>query len=792
MNMISRHGRCDTNRLREFLDSPPAEDGGSCDIAEHLEHCEKCRSELEAMAGGRWWSEVRPFVRPEGDEEAAARTQAPVAPRADDAELNFLSPPDQPGCLGRFGPYQVLDVLGKGGMGVVLKALDPALRRIVAIKVLSPMLATSGPSRARFTREAQAAAAVVHNHVVAIFHIDTDKTSGLPYLVMPCIVGRSLQERIDRDGSLDVAAVLRIGLQAASGLAAAHSQGIVHRDVKPANILLENGVERVVLTDFGLARAVDDASLTQSGVIAGTPQYMSPEQARGEVADHRSDLFSLGSVLYAMCAGHPPFRANSALAVLRRVSDEHARSIRELNPAVPESLAAVIDRLHAKDPAERYQTAEEVAAELEQILADSQKPGRRAAAPPLPAPKAMPRRPWHPALVAGVIVVALAGLFALASGKDRLRERMSLFSFSQADDASGGRSDGRESAAPDGSVPARHSNPGQHTHGNRDADGKAVACCDADGKANCDEDDDEDTVIPRIRIPLGPIEVPFGPLVRFGREYGVAVQVVLGTPGDTVTGSGKSETRSFPLKDFTTVEVRGPYFVELSQGKEFQVAITADDNVFDHLQVEKDGKKLLLSFKGKNLRLNLDGEHPLKASVTLPDLEGLHLNGAVHASVGEFTTTRPVRLQISGASQLKGSLKGAEVTVDANGASTVKLEGSGKNLRLKSNGASHLKMADFTATGDRLIVDAGGTSFVALKGSVKAGVLKVVGASHVDLRGTNLAAADVTVEGASHASVSVSEKLDYSVTGASHLDYYGDPTIGKASKHGASHVSQKK
>src|SRR5205085_3795616 len=122
---------------------------------------------------------------------------------------------------------------------------------------------------------------------------------------------------IDCDGPLAVEEVLRIGMQAAAGLAAAHAHGLVHRDVKPSNILLEKGVERVKLTDFGLARAADDASLTQSGVLAGTPQYMAPEQARGEPLDHRADLFSLGSVLYACCAGRPPFRAGTTLAVLR-------------------------------------------------------------------------------------------------------------------------------------------------------------------------------------------------------------------------------------------------------------------------------------------------------------------------------------------------------------------------------------------------------------------------------------------------------------------------------------------
>src|SRR5436305_2249093 len=133
----------------------------------------------------------------------------------------------------------------------------------------------------------------------------------------------------------------------------------MHRDIKPANILLENGVERVKITDFGLARAADDASLTRSGFVAGTPQYMAPEQARGEGVDRRSDLFSLGSVLYAMCVGHPPFRAESALAVLRRVSDETPRPIRELNPDIPEWLAEIVARLHANDPDQRFQSADE-------------------------------------------------------------------------------------------------------------------------------------------------------------------------------------------------------------------------------------------------------------------------------------------------------------------------------------------------------------------------------------------------------------------------------------------------
>jgi serine/threonine protein kinase len=194
-----------------------------------------------------------------------------------------------------------------------LKGFDPALNRSVAVKVLAPQLAASGAAQARFAREARAAAAVDHEHVMAIHAVDS--TGRLPYLVMPLVRGESLQKRIDRIGPLQLREILRIGMQTASGLAAAHAQGLVHRDIKPANVLLEHGVERAKITDFGLARAADDASLTRTGVIAGTPQFMSPEQAAGEPIDHRADLFSLGSVLYAMCTGRPPFRAAAPIDI---------------------------------------------------------------------------------------------------------------------------------------------------------------------------------------------------------------------------------------------------------------------------------------------------------------------------------------------------------------------------------------------------------------------------------------------------------------------------------------------
>jgi serine/threonine-protein kinase len=286
--------------------------------------------------------------------------------------LEFLEPSDNPAMLGRLGSFEILETIGAGAFGVVLKGYDRELNRYVAVKVLAPHLAHNAAARKRFAREAQAAAAIVHPHVVPIHAVDA--AGKLPYLVMPFIAGESLQQRLDRVGPLSLRETLRIGTQAALGLAAAHAQGLVHRDIKPANILLEHGVDRVMLTDFGLARTMDDASLTRSTVIAGTPQYMAPEQARGDTVDHRADLFSLGSVLYAMCAGHPPFRAETMLGVLRRVCDEPPRGIREVNSDVPDWLAQIIDRLLEKNPERRYSSAVSVAELLERCLAHVQQP----------------------------------------------------------------------------------------------------------------------------------------------------------------------------------------------------------------------------------------------------------------------------------------------------------------------------------------------------------------------------------------------------------------------------------
>ena len=294
--------------------------------------------------------------------------------------------------------------------------MDTKLNRIVAVKVLAPELAANPNARRRFLREAQAAAAVSHPHVVTIHAVDEDK---LPYLVMECIVGQSLQEKLDRGGALRLTEILRIGRQVAEGLAAAHHQGLIHRDIKPANILLENGVERVKITDFGLARAADDVAITRTGEVSGTPQYMSPEQARGEPVDQRSDLFSLGCVLYAMCTGGPPFRGDSLAAVIKRVTEATPSPISEANPEVPAWLATLVERLLEKEPTRRFQTAAEVAEVLAGHLASVQQPARPVASfrpQPLRTARRLPllvaRVAVYGALAAIGCVVGMGGTWA--------------------------------------------------------------------------------------------------------------------------------------------------------------------------------------------------------------------------------------------------------------------------------------------------------------------------------------------------------------------------------------------
>jgi serine/threonine protein kinase len=353
------------------------------EAAEHVESCPGCQRRLTEMSGDDTSvAELCETLRSSGELTVDPAHQSSVVISIEslmgednpiDCEpvsLNFLGPPSHPEMLGRIGRYEVERLIGVGGMGIVLKGFDSELHRVVAIKVLMPHLANSAAARRRFAREAQAAAAVVHEHVIPIYNVETE--GDLPYLVMQYVPGKSLQARVDEDGPLEIKDVLRIARQAAAGLAAAHAQGLVHRDVKPANMLLEESVDRVLISDFGLARTVDDAGFTRTGTVAGTPHYMSPEQASGNAVDHRSDLYSLGSSIYFMCTGRPPFRSESAMAVLNRICHEKHRSLDEVNSDVPAELVDLVDRLLEKDPDKRIPHAAFVESRLAALLAETQ------------------------------------------------------------------------------------------------------------------------------------------------------------------------------------------------------------------------------------------------------------------------------------------------------------------------------------------------------------------------------------------------------------------------------------
>ena len=419
------------------------------DAIAHIEKCKICQSRLEdkSTMDMPWWSEAK---------ESLLESELPVAKSntwqssisieitsemAEDSRvefetvmLSFLEAPSHPELLGRLGRYEIERVIGTGGMGIVLKAHDTELHRVVAIKILAAHLANSASARKRFAREAQAAAAVLHPNVIPIYNVESE--GKLPYLVMQCVSGQSLQTKVDRCGMLALTDTLRIAKQTAAGLAAAHDQGLVHRDVKPANILLEENVDRVILSDFGLARAVDDASLTRTGVVAGTPHYMSPEQARGDTIDTRSDQFSLGSVMYFMLTGRTPFRASGAMGVLHRICNEEQRPIEQINADVPIEVVALVDRLLAKEPAKRFDTMHVVETEVEKLLAALQS-GRLSLAKRKKLKSNwmwLTKSAWTkraiafglPACLGGVVVALLIWQFAKPYDREPIRKPLSI------------------------------------------------------------------------------------------------------------------------------------------------------------------------------------------------------------------------------------------------------------------------------------------------------------------------------------------------------------------------------
>lgn len=312
--------------------------------------------------------------------QARVPADSGTLPLAENVDLSgLLAPPREPPELGWLGMYRVLGILGRGGMGLVLRAEDSLLGRPVALKVMRPGALTDEIYRQRFFREARLAATLRSDHVVTIYQVGQE--GSVPFLAMELLPGETLETRLKRPPLPDTATVLRWGREIAEGLQTAHAQGLVHRDIKPSNIWLEERTglpARIKLLDFGLARPMQaDTLLTESGVIVGTPSYMSPEQASGQALDARSDLFSLGCVLYELCTGKVAFSGPNVLAVLSALAHSTPRRVRELNPGVPVALAELIGDLLHKRPEQRPATAALVAARLQALQDDEARPRRR-------------------------------------------------------------------------------------------------------------------------------------------------------------------------------------------------------------------------------------------------------------------------------------------------------------------------------------------------------------------------------------------------------------------------------
>jgi tetratricopeptide (TPR) repeat protein len=342
-------------------------------VGEHVRGCAACQDRLNRLSEDSvlrgWGAKAR--CRPPAEvglERVLAALKAGAPPPTASTAATVVAPPPDDGAteLPRFlGPYTLVEELGRGGMGIVFRALDPSLGRTVAVKVLRPELADE-EARARVLREARAAARFRHEHAVVVHAVDHTR-DGLPYLVMEHVAGPTLARLVRERQRLEPALAVAVVAQVADALAAAHAAGLVHRDVKPCNVLLEAdgaGGFRAKLADFGLARdAAEVTALTREGHLAGTPAYMSPEQVRGEPLDGRGDVYSLGATLYEALTGEPPFRGTPHL-VVRQVLHDEPRPPRRLNDAVPPDLETVCLKALEKEPGRRYATAADFAADL--------------------------------------------------------------------------------------------------------------------------------------------------------------------------------------------------------------------------------------------------------------------------------------------------------------------------------------------------------------------------------------------------------------------------------------------
>ena len=336
-------------------------------------------------------------------------------PTAPDSLLRGGSAPTLPGAslqgaagVQQVGRYLIRERLGRGGMATVFKAHDPTINREVAIKFLHASLCADDEYRARFVREARAAGGLSHPNIVVVH--DVGEIDGRPYMAMELIEGTSLAEELEKNKQMPIRDVVVMGMQLARALDYAHARGIVHRDIKPGNIMRLAGSQTIKVTDFGIAhmddRGDDDdtdaAQHTRIGDVLGTPQYMSPEQANGEKLDGRSDLFSTGIVLYQMLTGRRPFRGDSLVAVATRITTEDPPPITKQRPDVPASLRRVVDRCLAKQPGNRFQTGRELSDALAKVLAELDEIAREKN-----RPRIVPLRVKWAAMMAAIVAVVM-------------------------------------------------------------------------------------------------------------------------------------------------------------------------------------------------------------------------------------------------------------------------------------------------------------------------------------------------------------------------------------------------
>ena len=277
--------------------------------------------------------------------------------------IDFLEPARRPDELGRLGKYRVLSVLGAGGMGIVYAGEDTSLKRPVALKALRPELNANITARERFLREAQATAGLEHDNIIRIYEVG--ETNGVPFMAMQLLKGETLDARLARAGRLAVDEVIRIGRETAEGLDAAHERGLVHRDIKPANLFLEKPKGRVKILDFGLAHVErGESKLTRLGIVVGSVGYLSPEQAAGRPVDARSDLFSLGCLLYHLTTGELPFKGDDLLSKLKALANTEPMPPNFLDAGVPEVFSDLILMLLDKDPDFRPPSARDLSEAL--------------------------------------------------------------------------------------------------------------------------------------------------------------------------------------------------------------------------------------------------------------------------------------------------------------------------------------------------------------------------------------------------------------------------------------------